>query len=366
MPKTFFNLDNPFERKVSERLDEYLKRGLPHDMVLDMIGRDFPCMDAEVMDHCETTAYLHYHSGQDGKIAGTFKRVALLHSKFNGEPFYSHMGYKFHLRKGEDLLVAVQVENPLYLYDKADVHLTFHIDGRQVNEFRHTMAIEERRNVYYVPLNILENVECPAETYAMVKIDVVDENIAGNIHSIETDIYFGETDPADVFEMVDFKLCYGYEDRDKEVFDLGKADSLYLAATVRHNRHYGHIRNIDGIVTISPSDSSDRRDTLVSTVYLSDSSVMDGCIDSCGVLCNIAGMFSNEGNIPFFKPEPGRYTINFFLLDALLYSREIEFIGSYSEGTAFDEEEEISEEEDSDDFEKLLDYYIQKRLAEIE
>ena len=366
MPETLFNLNNPFEKRVSERLDEYLKRGLPHDMVLDMIGRDFPCMDAEVRDHCEATAYLHYHSGQDGKIAGTFKRVALLHSKFKGEPFYSHMGYKFHLRKGEDLLVAVQVENPLYLYDKADVHLTFHIDGRQVNEFRHTMAIEERRNVYYVPLNILENVECPAETYAMVKIDVVDENIAGNIHSIETDIYFGETDPADVFELVDFKLCYGYEDRDKEVFDLGKADSLYLSATVRHNRHYGHIRNIDGIVTISPSDSSDRRDTLVSTVYLSDSSVMDGCIDSCGVLCNIAGMFSNEGNIPFFKPEPGRYTINFFLLDALLYSREIEFIGSYSEGTAFDEEEEISEEEDSDDFEKLLDDYIQKRLAEIE
>lgn len=45
MPETFFNLNNPFEKQVSERLDEYLKQGLPHDKVLNMIGRDFPYMD---------------------------------------------------------------------------------------------------------------------------------------------------------------------------------------------------------------------------------------------------------------------------------------------------------------------------------
>lgn len=29
MPETFFNLNNPFEKQVSERLDEYLDRGCP-------------------------------------------------------------------------------------------------------------------------------------------------------------------------------------------------------------------------------------------------------------------------------------------------------------------------------------------------
>ena len=104
MPETFFDLNNPFEKQVSERLEKYLALGLPHDMVLDMIGRDFPCMDAEVRDHCENTAYIHYHSGPDGNIVATFKHVALLHSKFIDEPFYSHLGYKFHVRKGEDVV----------------------------------------------------------------------------------------------------------------------------------------------------------------------------------------------------------------------------------------------------------------------
>ena len=144
-------------------------------MVLDMIGRDFPYMDSEVSDHCENTAFLHHHTGEDGNIAATFKRVALLNGRFKDEQFYSHLGYKFHLKKGDDLFVAVQVENPMYLYEKANVHLTFHVDGMKVNEFRHTMAMEERRNVYYVPLNMLENVELQEDMCSSVKVEVVDE-----------------------------------------------------------------------------------------------------------------------------------------------------------------------------------------------
>lgn len=93
MAESFFDLNNPFEKKkVSERLDKYLNQGLPHDMVLDMIGRDFPYMDSDVRDHCENTAFIHHYTGEDGNIAGTFKRVALLHSKSKDEPFYSHLG----------------------------------------------------------------------------------------------------------------------------------------------------------------------------------------------------------------------------------------------------------------------------------
>ena len=49
MLEPLLNLNNPFEKQVSERLDDYLRRGLLHDMVLDIIGRDFPYMDAEVI-----------------------------------------------------------------------------------------------------------------------------------------------------------------------------------------------------------------------------------------------------------------------------------------------------------------------------
>lgn len=364
MPKTFFNLDNPFERKVSERLDEYLERGLPHDMVLDMIGRDFPYMDEEVRSRCENTAYVHYHSGPDGNVAATFKRVALLHSRFIDEPFYSHQGYDFHLRAGEDIVVAVQVENPLYKHDKADVHLTFHIDGVQVNEFRHTMSRKERRNVYYVPLNVLEHRLLPAETYASIKIDVVDANIKGMVHSMESDVYYGETDPSEVFELVDFKLCNEYDDTDREVLDIRKTESLILCVSVKHGGHYGHIERLGGIVTISPSDSSDRRNTLVSSVMLMDCPGMDGCIDAGMALCNMGdGSCDNTGSLPLFRPDPGKYTVNFFILDTLLCSREIEFIESDDE---VNESEADSEPESQpDDFDRLLDKWIKDMEAEM-
>lgn len=364
MAESFFDLNNLFEKQVSERLDEYLRRGLPHDMVLDMIGRDFPYMDEEVRSRCENTAYVHYHSGPDGNVAATFKRVALLHSRFIDEPFYSHQGYDFHLRAGEDIVVAVQVENPLYKYDKADVHLTFHVDGVQVNEFRHTMSREERRSVYYVPLNVLEHRLLPAETYASIKIDVVDANIKGMVHSMESDVYYGEADPSEVFELVDFKLCNEYDDTDREVLDIRKTESLILCVSVKHGGHYGHIEKLGGIVTISPSDSSDRRNTLVSSVMMMDCPGMDGCIDAGIALCNIGDVpCDNTGSLPSFRPDPGKYTVNFFILDTLLCSREIEFIESDDE---VNESEADSEPESQpDDFDRLLDKWIKDMEAEI-
>ena len=364
MPETLFNLNNPFEKRVGERLDEYLERGLPHDMVLDMIGRDFPYMDEEVRSRCENTAYIHYHSGPDGNVAATFKRVALLHSRFIDEPFYSHQGYDFHLRAGEDIVVAVQVENPLYKHDKADVHLTFHIDGVQVNEFRHTMSRKERRSVYYVPLNVLEHRLLPAETYASIKIDVVDANIKGMVHSMESDVYYGETDPSEVFELVDFKLCNEYDDTDREVLDIRKTESMILCVSVKHGGHYGHIEKLGGIVTISPSDSSDRRNTLVSSVMMMDCPGMDGCIDAGIALCNIGDVpCDNTGSLPSFRPDPGKYTVNFFILDTLLCSREIEFIESDDE---VNESEADSEPESQpDDFDRLLDKWIKDMEAEM-
>ena len=365
MPKTFFNLDNPFERKVSERLDEYLERGLLHDMVLDMIGRDFPYMDEEVRSRCENTTYVHYHSGPDGNVAATLKRVALLHSRFIDEPFYSHQGYDFYLRAGEDIVVAVQVENPLYKHDKADVHLTFHIDGVQVNEFRHTMTRKERRSVYYVPLNVLEHRLLPAETYASMRIDVVDANIKGMVHSMESDVYYGETDPSEVFELVDFKLCNEYDDTDREVLDIRKTESLILCLSVKHGGHYGHIERLGGIVTISPSDSSDRRNTLVSSVMLMDCPGMDGCIDAGMALCNMGdGSCDNTGSLPLFRPDPGKYTVNFFILDTLLCSREIEFIEQESDTSEF-EEADSEPESQPDDFDRLLDKWIKDMEAEM-
>lgn len=364
MTDSFFDLDNPFERTVNERLESYFRRGLPHDMVLDMIGRDFPYMDAAVREHCENTAYLHYFSGSDGNIAATFKRVALLHSKFIDEPCYSHMGYKFHISKGEDLVVSVIVENPLYLYDKANVHLTFHVDGRKVNEFRHTMAMEERRNVYYVPLKLMEIEDgLIDEAATRLKIDVVDENVKGNIYTAYADVYHGEKDPSEVFTLRDAALVDRHNSEDKDVFTVGTLKSLNLRVSLEHDMHYGEIKELEGIVTFSPSDSTDRRNNLVGIMSLSDTSGFVTQLDGYHTI-----FYTDEnvcdGTIPTYKPQPGKYTVNFFVWDTLLWSREIEIVESHD--TESFEPDDEGDETRYDHFDKLLDDFIKEMELELE
>ena len=53
-------MNNAFERKVEERLQEYLQKGEDHDRVLQMICRDFPCMDEKTRNHCADIVYRHY------------------------------------------------------------------------------------------------------------------------------------------------------------------------------------------------------------------------------------------------------------------------------------------------------------------
>lgn len=364
MQNEFFNLNNPFEKAVSERLDEYLHRGLPHDVALDMIGRDFPCMDSEVREHCENTAFIHHYTGEDGNAAATLKRVALLHGKFKDEPFYSHLCHKFHLRKDDDLYAAVLVENPLYLYDKADVHLTFHIDGKKANEFKHTMAMEERRNVYYVPLNLLKHTELPENVCSPVRIDVVDENIKGNTCGLEPEIFYGEIDPSEVFSLHDISICNDHGRSDEDVFDLRQIRTLYLKVAVDHNDGFGPVDDLEGIVTISPADSADKRNVLVRKIGLTEVLSVKMRLEGYETLCNISDSSSEYGSAPCFKPEPGKYTINFFLLDTLLWSKDIEFTAGSDNQTEEKKEEDQVSSADTD-FDILLDEFIKKDLEDL-
>ena len=357
MPETLFDQNNPFEKQISERLDEYLNSGLNHDQVLYMIGRDFPYMDSDVRERCENAAFVHRYTTDGGSAAATYKRIALLHSKSKDDPFYTHLGSMFYLKNGDDLYVAVLVENPMYLHEKAEVHLTFHVDSQQVNEFRHTMAIDERRKVFYIPLNILETVDCRAGCNS-VTIVVIDENIKGHSYSIVSDIYYGETEPSDVFSPNEITIGDDYNCADEDVFDIDSTEDLYLHASINHTEDYGPIYSIEGIVTISPSDSTDRSETIVKSICLRNSSDIDGLLECSDHLFTIWGMLINTESVPYFTPEPGKYTVNLYVLDKLLWSKEIEFVDPSKQEI----EDEIEEEDDciseSDDLDALLDNYM--------
>ncbi len=358
MEPKFFDLSNPFEREVSERLDKYLQLGLPHDTVLEMIGRDFPYMSAEVRDHCDNVAFLYYYTGCDGNAVVFVKDVKLAHSKHTDRPLHSHLGDNFHIRKGDDIIAAVLVENPLYLYDKANVYLAFYVNDRKVNEFRHTMDMMDRRNVYYVPLKILENTDLAEDAFSKIRIEVRDENVKGQQFELEPGIFYSETDPSEVFSVDSISIGRESEDRDMDAFDLNDIDHICIRASIKHPDRFGRLNDIEGVAVITPADSSEPQKTFATRVNL-NSYFEDGCLYGFTTLFDISGEMSDIEFIPQFRPEPGKYTISFSVLGSLLWSKEIEFFeGEKKEEPVYDEASEYSE------FDAMLEEFIKEMDAE--
>lgn len=358
MEPKFFDLSNPFERQVSERLDQYLKMGLEHDTVLEMIGRDFPYMDANVRGHCEDAAFLYYYTGCDGNTVVFVKDVKLVHSKHMDRPLHSHLEDNFHIRKGDDIIAAVLVENPLYLYDKANVYMAFYVNEKKVNEFRHTMDMMDRRNVYYVPLNILENTDLAEEAFSKVRIEVRDENVKGLQFDLEPGILYSETDPSEIFSLDSISIGRESEDKDMDAFDLNDIDHVSIRTSIKYTEHFGHLDDIGGIAAVTPANSSEPQKTFITRVNL-NSCIEEGSLFGFTTLFDISGQMSELEFIPQFRPEPGKYIISFSVMDSLLWSKEIEFFkGEKKEEAGYDEASEYP------DFDTMLEEFIKEMEAE--
>lgn len=353
-----------FEMTVYERLEKYMQIGLGHDEVLQMIGRDFPCVDEKVRKECEKIAFNHYFSRTGGNIAANFKQMVLLHSKFIDKPFCSHQESQFQIRQGEDIFVAVQMENPVYLLDKANVHLSILINGLKVNEFRETMSKEERRSIYYIPLDILKNMNPKPGTCTICNIEIINEETKEKSYKIESEIYYGDVSPSGMFTLNEVRLFTDFCFEDKTVFDLGRFDTLCVHVSVNVNGNYGQIEELEGIVTLNPSDSAERRDTIVNCIRLTNNEYEEGVIEGSRAVCHISAVFCDTDSVPFFRPKPGKYTVKLFILGELFWSKEIEFIKT-NETVSVDSEEDEDEE---DDYHKAIisDALIEEFMNEME
>ena len=327
MAEILFDQNDPLEKAVSERLEHYLHISYTHDDILNAIGCDFPYIDSELMERCEKAVYKHYHTTKDGKVPAVVKRIALLHSKDMDAPFYSHKAETFHIKDGEDLIMAVQVENPLYLYENADVNLHFSVDYGPLKEFTHTMSVGERRAIYYVPLNLLEKRSLREGAPEFMCFTVFNDNITGNNYDVHATIYYGDIDLSKVFS-IDTLTLYLYDDKtDADVFNLKEDVLINLFARVKYNEDFYCMPSLGALVKITPLDSSDKANTIVRSFELS-TSAMENCKEGTCVLCDLVGIASTPESIPRFKPAPGKYKLDFYLFDILLYSREIEFIAA--------------------------------------
>ena len=327
MENMYFDLNNPFEKQVSERLENYMTSGLSMDDTLDAICRDFPFMDNKVREHCENTAFIYYHSGQDGKPAGFLKNVHLLNYKNLDEPLCSHLGHSFHIKKGEDLIAAVSVENPLYLYDDVGVDIKFFVNGIQVNQIVHTLSMSDNRNVYYVCLCLEEKLKLIPDSFNVLKIDITNEHIKGESLSVEAEVYYGEQRPSRAFNIDDYETTLASGLNYSEVFDLATTGSLNFHTAIDYSGLFGTVTSLEGELRIAPVSDDKKQNTIVRFLNLSkvaDESRYEG---DCNIRINIPGIRKDMKSEPAFELQEGCYHAMLWLMGELIWCKEIKFVG---------------------------------------
>lgn len=366
MDEKLFDLCDPFQKKVNERLDDYFMSGRTHDEVLDMIARDFPYMSAELRECCEHKAYKHFFTGDGNRSVALFKRVVVMHGNSTGEPLYSQKGTSFRLCDGEDLVAAVHVENPMFMHGEADVHLAFVVEGCKVNEFRHTMAADERRNVYYVPLDVLKNCHLTCNTVTRLDVSVVNENVEGQRYRTEVDIFYGQVKASDVFSVKDVSIRYNGSSRNRDVFYLGSFSSLEMYILLEYQKCYGDMSELEAVVTLSPSGGEGGVECLAGCVFMSESLENDGLSEGYHRLFKLREKYNGNESIPVYNPLPGKYTVAIHVWNELLWSKEIEIVEGVDEEECEESDEtELMEFSASDDEESdiLIDNFIEERLG---
>ena len=151
-----FNLKDPFEKLVSDRLEEHMI-GNDYDNVLALMGRDFPFMSAELKAKCERRIFEYYRRNAQGKTFAKLVWMTIGHSRDIDKPMDTHLTTSFHLSEGEDLFVAFQVENPLYGIGEAHVDFSVYLEFNEIDSVKRTMSVDDFRCVYYVPLKVLQS-----------------------------------------------------------------------------------------------------------------------------------------------------------------------------------------------------------------
>ena len=360
MADIYFDMTNPFEKAVCERLNGYMNSGLDHDKALEMIGRDFPYMDTEVQDHCNSEAFAHYYITDDGNLAASMKRMLLLHEKSMGDPFYTHTRTEFHIKEGEKIVIAVMMENPMYLYEKSGVRLSFYINGKKVSEIKHAIDMMDRRNVYYIPVDLYQNDVLGDGNKTTILVEVINEEAPGQVLRTNAEIYHGEA-ASDVFivnevSVVDQCDCVS----DNGVFDLGELESLGMNVSLGCDGSYGEIYNLEGVVTVSPSDATDNKNDIICPVNLSDSIYSTGQLSCNASLFKTQEDFMDE-SLPTYKLQPGKYTFSLYVLGTLLWSNELEFIARIGE-----EANEDSKEVDEAEMEEISDEFVTEFMKELD
>ena len=116
---------------------------------------------------------------------------------------------------------------------------------------------------------------------------------------------------------------FDYERRTE--FNISEIETVQFRVLLDYNGGYGYMTDLDGVVVLKSSDSKDRRFNLIRHIQISEEHVGSKTLIGQIELFNTLDIYQYNDSTPLYKVQPGKYTVEFYIWDTLLWSGEIEF-----------------------------------------
>lgn len=354
MMEKFFNLENPLEKKLYERMRKYIDMNMSSDEILVRLGRDYPFIPDNLRDQCESAIFNYFEVSGEDEMTADFKMMNLLHSSRVDEPFYSHRGTTFRVSGDEDIHISIMAENKHFLFRDAIVYYTIYVNDVMVNMVHERMTDMERRAVYTVPLNLKENGLLEEGARKDLCIKVVDEQIKGREHTKDIEVIYGDTSAKEVFDLYYDSLKYIHDIEGLDMYDDQYSNWLEFEAKFLYSKEpYGEFFEDQALIVVTPKDS---KSEAISYKYLIHLMERYDC----------PGDLFIDRRIPVDTLDPGEYEFKLYIWNDLVWSTDV-YIGEKEEIEEEATKEEIQEIEEgkteiteftSDDFDKMLDDFV--------
>ena len=222
MNKRQFNIDDPDEKLVHDRLLKYFESNKSYEEARKLITADFPYLGERLKDCVDHMLFKHYHISESEILNTELVGIELFTSNNSHEPFATHGGSQFLINSSQDIIVGICVSNPQYTFGPAESRYCVYLDGKKVISFDHTLPADERTAVYKVALDLMHYGMMKGVTNKRFKVTVEDENRPGLSYDKEFDLFLSDDEPCGRFMVYYAGVYRKGVDITTDVIDLEK------------------------------------------------------------------------------------------------------------------------------------------------
>ena len=352
MARKKFNLNDPEEKRIHDRLLTYFKSGKSYDAVINMVALDFPFMNGEVRDCCEHMIFEHFCTSAEGEVNAEVRKIYLFHGNNIDEPAPGVSGNQFLINPEQDIYLSLHVVNPHYTYGPAQSNFTIYLEDVQVNSFRCRMEADERLQTLNIPLNVFKSGVMGDADDKILKVTVQDNNRKDLKYTTDFHLYKGYEMPSDIFKVIWHNILNEEECIKDESIEKKDLKSLGLKMGLECPERFKNLDGIEARFIILDVDKG--HEMLFSHKFwfykddggnLTVSKLMCHCTED-----NIVDKPFSYSYIPAFIPKAGHYSVAVSVWDDIVWANYLDIT----------DPEESSDSFQTDDFDALLDNFIKE------